>query len=353
MSKKNVFKGAELVALFASLDQTANVSRHRTTEQRPQAVADKEASLREIGQQSACEVQEDGNGGYFPIKGTTRIAAGVNIVNGGGLIRIDEVVDEATKQINKVEVLHEPQPNFGLEVIVFGPEELTPYERELRNTVDNSGEKPSDVDLGLAIINAVDNHKKTLAEAARDILLPYGLTDPNLPGQLKKLVSGPEWLTDAVHDDLLARETALELLKLKGESIYKTVAKAVQEALKAGKKFTTKQLKAAATAAREAEEATGSKKPKADSDDGEEENDESKAKTTPSGGSKLPIAEVLEGFDTLLADLKSHKAGVQSEGAQAKAEVAIKLVGAFQRWMTAQAKFETLKDNVFKHLDLD
>lgn len=349
MSKKINVKGAELVALFDTLDQTANVSRHRTTDQRAKAVADKEASLREIGQQSACEVQEDGKGGYFPIKGTTRLAAAVNIVNGHEGTKIEHGDERGDEIVG----FFEPQPNFGLEVVVFGADELTPLERDLRNVTDNSGEKPSDVDLGLAIVNAVDTHKLTLAEAARCILTPYGLTDPNLPGQLKKLVSGPDWLTDAVHDDKLARETALELLKLKGESIYKTVAKQVKDAVEAGKKFTAKQLKAAATAAREAEEATG--KATGGEDDGEGDDDgdddsDAKVKTNPS---KLPIAEVIEGFDTLLADLKSHKAGVQSESAQAKAETAIKLVSAFQRWVTANAKFETLKDNVFKHLDLD
>lgn len=350
MSKKIFVKGAELVALFYTLDQSANVSRHRTTEQRTKAVADKEASLREIGQQSACEVQEDGKGGLFPIKGTTRLAAAVNIVNGHEGTKIEHGDERGDEIVG----FFEPQPNFGLEVVVFGADELTPLERDLRNVTDNSGEKPSDVDLGLAIVNAVDTHKLTLAEAARRILTPYGLTDPNLPGQLKKLVSGPDWLTDAVHDDKLARETALELLKLKGESIYKTVAKEVQDALKAGKKFTTKQLKAAATAAREALEATGNGKGGSEGGEGEGEGEgESEPKAKTPSDSKLPIAEVLEGFSTLLADLKSHKAGVQSEGAQAKAQVAIDVVAAFQRWAKAGAKFETLKDNVFKYFDLD
>jgi hypothetical protein len=337
MSKRIVFKGQEILDLFAGLNQDENVARAYNTADRKAQVEAKEASLRANGQVSPIQLQEDGKGWYIPIAGLTRIAAAARIVDGYTVTPPEAKEGEAVT----APYLVPPQPEFTLDAIVFGADELTPLERSLRCIIDNQVEAPSDIDLGRSIQSLVKEHGLTLTACGEKL----GISDPNKPGQCIKLLSLPEWFKDAIHAGLVASSVGLFYLKLKGEA-KAAVKKALEAALEKGKSLTLKQATKIATEAEEAVEDEAEE----GGEGGEGGGDDDEKDDAPV---KLPIKEVETGIATLVADLKSATAACQTEAAIKRGEAAVKLFQSFDRWIHSKATYDTLVTNVLKTFDIE
>lgn len=336
MSKSIQFHGQEIINLFAILNQDENVARAYTTSEREEQVAAKEASLRTNGQVSPVQLQEDGKGGYHPIAGLTRIAAAARIVDGYTVTPPEAKEGEAVT----APFLVPPVPDFTLTAIVFSADELTPLERSLRCIIDNQVEAPSDIDLGRSIQSLVKEHGLTLTAAGEKL----NLSDPNKPGQCIKLLSLPQWFQDAIHAGLVASSVGLFYLKLKGKG-KEAVKEALQAALEKGKSLTVKQATKIAAKAEEEVEEAGGEGGEGKGDDGEDDDDDKPV--------KLPIKEVETGIATLVADLKSATAAVQSEGAIKRGEAATKLFQSLDRWLHGKCSYDTLISNALKTFDIE
>lgn len=314
MSKSIELVGQEIVELYNEIKDHDNLSRAYGFDKREAEIEAKRLSLIEHGCITPVQIVVGPNGRRV-IAGNTRIAGAARIVQG---------------------VNCESNFEFRLPAIVFEEGEV-PNER-IRAAVDNLAVSSlSDIDLA-KIVKANKDDGISYSESARKL----GITDPNKPGAVVKLLRLPAWFQQAIHDGLVATSVGLFYLGLEGEA-KTAVAEALKAAIAKGKGLTLKQCEKIAEGPTEGE---GSGEG-GDGDEGEE--DEGKDE----GKKPRKVAEITEALETLRADLKSEGEFAQSDAQQARCEKALQLLATLKKFVDGTAGYDALLKRAFASFDLD